>query len=929
MGDASAHIGPPPLIGRDAELAALRAAVARPPMVAFVEGEAGIGKTRLVTELDHVVLATCQPLPDPFPYGALLDCLSQCGNRLRDPGPVTGALRDHLPELADHLPAAPRPLGDPEAERHRMFRAIRELLGSLGPAVLVVDDLHWADAQTCQVLRFVIANPLPELSIVATYRPEELAEQGPLGRTVRVPPGVTRMDLALRPFDSDGVRSMVNAMVGTTLTSDEFAGALLHETAGIPYLVEETVRALRDPKREVRAGTATARRVLAEVGIPVLVRETAQERMRSLPAAARSIAEAAAVLGVAESIDTLGAVAGGADLDQMITLVRSSVLVEHAANHYAFRHPLAARAVRESLPGPWRNELHVRAIRVLSELDRTPHARVAAHAKAVGMTDEWLRYSEMTADAAAEAHDVPTAIDLLCELIADRNVRPRDVNRLASKLCGNALTGLHNPAVLSRVEDLLSDPRLASDVRGDVHLWFGLLLLRETGESDRARAEITHAMDLLGDQPERIARGMAVLAVPYLCTAPIAEHQAWLDRVEDLLDHLPTRALRTAVLATTLGGRLVIGDPSTWQRTTRLPSPAETTEPDEICHLARAHCNLADACAWIGHYQRARTYLRTGLTLAARVGAPYVIGTAEATAVRLDWLTGDWPGLDERIAELVKTYAHLPPLITELNLAAAWLATARGDWAQAERGFRTALDSHATIPVQVAAAGGMAGLLLGRGETAAAERHAERGVAMIRSKEAWVWAGDVVPQAVDCHLARGRVDAADDLVAEMADGLSGTDAPHAQAALAACHARLAPADDGTLYRTAIDLHRGLGLTYRATQLTEQAAHTASPDTAVLASLAEAYDGLGATVDAARCRHIIRSVGVPTPSHRGRRGYGDQLSPREQDIARLVVSGHTNREIAQALFISRRTVEEYVAKVCRKLNAASRNDIRIP
>nr|WP_042185075.1 LuxR family transcriptional regulator [Kibdelosporangium sp. MJ126-NF4]CEL16498.1 large transcriptional regulator [Kibdelosporangium sp. MJ126-NF4]CTQ90450.1 large transcriptional regulator [Kibdelosporangium sp. MJ126-NF4] len=920
------------LIGRDAELAALRATIARPPAVAFVAGEAGIGKTRLVSELaatgrGHVAMASCQPLPDPFPYGVLLDCLSQCGDRLRDPGAVTGALRDHLPELADRLPAAPRSLGDPEAERHRTFRAIRQLLRALGPTVLVLDDLHWADVRTRQVLRFLLADPPPELSVVATYRPEDLPELSPLGHAIRFPAGMARVQLTLSPLDAEGVRALIDGMLGAALASDQFVAAVLHETAGIPYLVEETVRALPDPERDVRV--ADARRVLAEIDVPVLVRETAQERLRSLPAAARSIAEAAAVLGVAESIDTLGAVAGGADVDQMVTLVTSSVLVEHSANHYAFRHPLAARAVRESLPGPWRNELHTRAVRVLSQLDRKPLARLAAHAKAVGMADEWLRYSELAADAAAEARDVPAAIDLLCEMIADRDVRPQDVNRLAAKLCGNALTGLHNPAVLTRVQDLLSDPRLASDVRGDVHLWFGLLLLRETGEGDRARAEIAHAIDLLGDRPERIARGMAVLAVPYLCTAPISEHQAWLDQVEDLLDHLPSRALRTAVLATTLGGRLLMGDPSTWQRAERLPSPAETTEPDEISHLARAHCNLADACTWIGHYQRARAFLRTGLTLAARIGAPYVIGTAEATAVRLDWLTGHWSGLDERIAELLRTYAHLPPLITELNLAAAWLATARGDWTQAERGFRTASGPHATIPVQIAAAGGTAGLLLGRGETAAAVKHAERGVTLIRGKGAWMWAGDVVPQAVDCYLADERAADAHRLVAEMTDGLTGTDAPYAQAALTACQARLATHHEARrLYQTAIDLHRKLGLAYRATQLAEQATHESPPDTTELASLAETYDSLGATVDAARCRHSIRSIGVPTPSHRGRRGYGDELSPREQDVARLVASGHTNREIAQALFISRRTVEEYVAKVCRKLKAASRNDIRI-
>ncbi|MCK2244152.1 MULTISPECIES: AAA family ATPase [unclassified Crossiella] len=900
-----------PLIGRDAELAALRAAIAQPPAVAFVEGEAGIGKSRLVAELAthppaQVVVAACQPLPDPFPYGVLLDCLSHCGDRLREPGPVTGALRDYLPELADRLPPAPPPLGDPEAERHRVFRAFRQLLGALGRVVLVLEDLHWADERTRQVLRFVLADPPPGLSLVLTYRREDLAGAAPLGRALRVPPGVTGTHLVLRPFDVGQVRALINTMPGTRLGVE----AVLRETAGIPFVVEQVLRA-------------------DGPGVPVLVAEAVQERLRNLPAAARALAEAAAVLDVPELGDTLTAVAGEADPAHLVTLVRSAVLAEIPLNRYGFRYPLAARAVRESLPGPRRAELHQRALRVLSRLDHKPLARLAAHAKAAGLTGDWLHYSELAADAAIVRRDLPAAVELLSAVLADAEVRPAEVNRLATKLCATALTGLHDPAVLTRVEDLLADPRLTAEVRGEVRLWFGLLLLRDTGEPDRAEAEIAHAIDQLGDQPDRVARGMAVLAVPYLSTAPIAEHQALLDRVDGVLDQLPTRTLRTAVLATTLGGRLIAGDPSAWSRAARLPSPAEVTDPEEIRHLARAHCNLADACSWIGHHKQARAFLRTGLTLAARVGAPYVTGTAEATTVRLDWLTGQWSGLDERITELVRTYAHLPPVTTELHLAQAWLATARGDWARAESGFHAAVGPHpvaATMPVRIAAAGGLAALLLSRGDPTAAAPHAERGLTLLRAKGAWAWAGDVVPQAVDCYLATGSVDVVQDLLAELADGLIGTDAPYAQATLTACEAKLAAAtgnhESHRLHQSAIEQHQALGLTYRATQLAEQAGATD------FSALAQAYDALGATVDAARCRHRLRGTGVATPSPRGRRGYGSQLSPRERDVARLVAGGHTNREIAETLFLSRRTVEEYVGKVCRKLNVSSRNDIRL-
>ncbi|GAA2965850.1 AAA family ATPase [Actinokineospora diospyrosa] len=937
MGDGVAtpryvRSGSSPMIGRDAELAALLAAARDAPSVAFVEGEAGTGKTRLVTEFAAaaraagawVVTGSCQPLPEPFPYGVLLDCLSQCGERLGEPGPVTGALRDHLPELADRLPPAPRALGDPEAERHRVFRAVRDLLGALGPTVLVLEDLHWADEETRRVLRFVLGNPPPGLSVVATHRRADLPAGAPLGHAFHAPPGVTGINLVLRPLGAADVRAMVDTLVGAAVTSAGFAEVVVRETAGIPFVVEEAVRALRDPVRDVRTEGVAAQRVLAAIDVPVLVADAIQERMAALPAAARSIAEAAAVLEVPEAVEVLDAVAGKASPEDLIALVRSGVLVEAAPNRYGFRHAIGRRAVCAALPGPRRWELHERAAAVLSTVDHLPLVRLSRHAKAAGMTAEWLRYSELAAEAAEDAKDVPTAVDLLSQVLADPLIGAEDTNRLATKLCGYALTGLPGGELTARVEGLLADPRLAPDVRGEVHLWFGLLLQRETEGVDRGAEEIAHAIDLLGDQPERAVRGLAAMAGPYLGSTSIAEYQASLGRVEEIIEHLPTLALRTAMLATTLGGRLIVGDPSTWERIGQLPSPSEVHEPEEIHHLARAHCNLADACSWIGHYPQARKFLRTGIALAERVAASYVVGTAEATAVRLDWLSGRWSGLEQRIDRLVGSYGNLL-LATDLNLTRGWLAAARGDWMRAEGAFEAAAGSY---PVGISAAGGMAGMLLGRGETAAAVGHVDRGVAMLRRKGAWMWSGDILPQAVDCYLATDRAQDAHLLVAETAAGLNGVEAPLAQAAMTACHARLAAAanndeESDRLYQQAIDQYRALGLPYRVTQLAEQAARA---DPAVLDMLAQSYDTLGATVDAARCRHHIRGSGTPTPSRRGRRGYGSELSPREKDVARLLAGGHTNREIAQALFISRRTVEEYVVKVRRKQNAPSRHDV---
>ncbi|MFC7591860.1 AAA family ATPase [Nonomuraea antimicrobica] len=198
-----ASLASPSLVGREPQLRLLVAAVSGPPAVIQVQGEAGIGKTSLVRAATGllpdgtrtVLHGHCQQIREPFPYGPVFDALRHAATAL--PGrdrlsPVTGALRGYLPELAGHLPPAPSPspLDDPRAERHRLFRAVHALLGAAGPVVLVVEDLHWADDGTRDLLRFLTDQPPEGLALVVTFRREELPVPGlPFGHAYRRVPG--------------------------------------------------------------------------------------------------------------------------------------------------------------------------------------------------------------------------------------------------------------------------------------------------------------------------------------------------------------------------------------------------------------------------------------------------------------------------------------------------------------------------------------------------------------------------------------------------------------------------------------------------------------------------------------------------------------------------------------------------------------------
>ncbi|MEV6239707.1 AAA family ATPase [Lentzea sp. NPDC051838] len=937
----------PVLVGRGDQLGALRAAVPDQPAVIMIEGEAGVGKSRLVRELlaadlgpIAVLIGHCQPVGEPFPYGAVLEALRDCVDRLARNrsklSPVAGALTGLLPELAEHLPAPPPSTGDPRADRHRFFRAVRELLGVLGPVLLVVEDLQWADDGSRQLLRFLMGDPPASLSIVVTYRREDVPGGVPLGSAYRPPTGITSAVLELKPLDVAEVRTLTAAILDGETVSAEFAAKLHERTAGIPFVVEETLRALRNPAGAVHADGATARRLLDNVDVPVLLRDAMAERLAALPSDATRLVQAAAVLGVPASASLLGEVASIGDTHAaLMEALSGHVLHEVDARRYGFRHSLAQQAVYDTLSGPDRQQLHHRAVDVLDAVEPRPLVQLAEHSERAGRTSAWLRYGEAAADRAAELGDAGTATALLQRLLLDPGLPASDVDGLAIKLGRVAHHGLdqHDPA--ETLERLLSDRRLSTSARGEVRLYLGVLLIRQAGGIAQARVEIERAISELDARPDLAARGIAVLGLSYLGTTPMSEVQPWLDRLDRARVEAGTVELTMALYANQLGSSMHTGDPSVLPSLHFLPA----TTPGELRQLARAHCNLADALTSTGHLGLCGDLLRDGLRFAAECGALFVASTAYATRARLDWLTGNWSGLAERARGLLDEYRDLLPVASELCLVLGSLAIARGEWAEAtgclsETGAFAPEES--ITPVAIAGCAALARTMLAQDEVTRACADADRGLAIVRAKGVWVWATELGPVAVAAFLAGGREADAKKLVDDFARGIEGRDAPMAVAALAWCRAQLAevrcPHDAVSLYREASDLYSALPAPYLAALAAEREATCLLPSehekaTELLSALVDTFDALGATRDAARCRHLLRSSGGGKPSRRGRRGYGNELSPREQEVARLLAAGHTNRKIADVLFLSPRTVEQHAARVLRKLGVSSRADLQ--
>ncbi|WP_329041368.1 LuxR C-terminal-related transcriptional regulator [Streptomyces sp. NBC_00178] len=883
-----------------------------------------MGKSRLIREaVGHPVLGpgrgagvtllagACPPLREPFPYGPVFDVLRTLEGAVpAGLNPVCGALRPYMPELAGRLPPAPDPLADPAAAAHRLFRAVRALLAATAPVVLVVEDLHWADDGTRDLLRFLVDDPPPGLSTVLSYRREDLPGGSlPLGRAYRHPPGVTSVLIPLVPLDVTGVRTLAAALTGGDVPT-AVAERLHGRTAGIPFVLEFV---LEDPAELDGSGGA----------VPALLQEAMTERLAGLSAPAAASVHAAAVLRVPATEELIGAVAGqkgDAAADALREALLAGVLHDIGDDRYGFRHGLAQQAVYEGLLRLDRRRLHRRVVTVLAAQDNPPLVQLSYHAKESGDLDIWRGYAEQAAQSARELGDTALAVELYEQLLDDPGLPEADRARMAVRLSRAALVGLayrRSSRLLRRIVSSAPSVDLPDAVRGEIRLNLGLLLNNQAGRHEQGRLDTEAAVDELHDQPELAARGMAGLAMPVWGEHHESVYVRWAERAEELAARHGDRALRIAVRGNHLALRVGLGrgDEACAEALALLGEPAERAEQVQ---LARMCANLTDVCAWVGRDADAGRFSAEGMRLAEAAGAPFMRGIIEGTALRMAWTRGRWQGLAEAARGVLADAPGLSGIESDAHLVVGLLAETRGEWGQALGHLEAAAlgdPSNAPAPALAVASAAAVRVLLERGEVPEACAEADRALGRVRRKGVWGWAAELVPAAVAAYARAGRAVAAGELVAEFEAGLGDRDAPAARAALAAC--RGAHAEAAVLFAA-------LPAPYPAALCAEAAAS----DVEQLAAVAARFEALGATRDAARCRSALRGSGVARTggSPRGRRGYGNELSPRERDVARLVATGHTNRQIAELLFLSPRTVEQHVAKVLRKLDVATRAEV---
>ena len=533
----------PVLIGREEQLTlledALLSARRGEGSVVALAGEAGVGKTRLATELAEqaerigvsVLTGGCTEADLALPYLPFLEAIGNflAGVDVQMIREALGPAGDELGQLFPQLGTATAAPAGMDGGKLRLFEAILALLqisADQSGLLLIVEDLHWADASTRELLDYLTRRikQLP-LLVLVTYRRDEMHRKHPLAPVIQ---GWKRSRLAmvvdLYPLDARGVEDMVRAILDERDVSGEFRDFLLERTEGNPFVLEEMLKEAIDRGDVYRTETGWDRKAIEEMGIPPTVADNIMLRVERLDPDQADLLRAAAVVGRSFGYDTLREMTA-ADERVLQTALEAFVrqqLVEddpHARGRYWFRHALTREAIYDDLIVPRRQKLHARAADVLRAAG-APAADVAGHLLQAGSVAEAV---PLLLEAAREAHDrsgYEEAINLYERAIP--HLEGIERSRVLCMTGEIAWTGRGPAAAVEYLETGIADLEAHGETIEAAH--FRLILGRcywERGDHVPAMAEYERARETL--EP---AGASADLALAYLRLSAMHSFQA-------------------------------------------------------------------------------------------------------------------------------------------------------------------------------------------------------------------------------------------------------------------------------------------------------------------------------------------------------------------------------------------------------------------
>jgi DNA-binding CsgD family transcriptional regulator/tetratricopeptide (TPR) repeat protein len=984
-GEMGGRVASPTFVGRVEELQALEAARGRvadaDPAVVLVGGEAGVGKTRLIAELTArcaaegmwVLVGGCVPVGNgALPYAPIVQALRVL---LAEVG--VGAVRELVgpswPELARLLPALGEPdrSGRPDQADHaRLFELLLGLLGRLGeqaPLVLVVEDLHWADQSTRDLLAFLVRNVRRErVLVVITHRNDEPGQQrlgpylaeldrgGPMQR-LEVP----RLNRAQTAVQLTGI---LGAAPAAALVDGVFA-----RSEGNPFFTEELLAAVQAGSRE----------------LPPTVGDLLRGRVQALSEPARQVLAVVAVAGRPAPHQLLAAIAG-LDGRALVTALREAVahqllVTRPGEDGYTFRHALLGEVVEADLLPGERTRLHAACAQALASwpelgeaASAAAKAELAVHWDAAGEPARALPARVEAGIAAERARAFPEAArhyQRALELwtLVPEPGRPAGLDRvdlLTRAADAVALAGTVEHAISLLEEALRATDCAVEPVRAAV-------LLARLGDH-RRMVEAAPAALAAYEAAERLlagaspsAEGARVLAAHALallatwrpeeaispCEEAIRIARAVGDRAEE------ARALNI------LGGCLT--DLGEMDRAIGLLLEARriAEEVGEAETVVRTYVDLCYALALAGRGQDALADAQDGYLRACQLGLEHATGSLVAAALAWQLLdSGRWGECERLLGELLSADSWDA---FELHSVKGRLLTRRGAF--------TAARTENSLAVQLSPPTWRAFQLQGVAELALWQGHHDEAETAVA--EGLRWWSEYDPAAALPHLfapwaaltfrleadratraaarqtpdevAAARQRAAPVLAA--LDRLTAAASPQAAYPEVACNLLLARAELSRLEGRSDP--EGWQTSAAAWERLER------PFEAAYAGFHQAEALLAGGVSRPQVEPILRrahqtavTLGagplrreIELLAQRGRLRLDEHAQPsaapralpspatslgltrREVEVLTLVAEGRTNRQIGQALFITPKTAGVHVSRILAKLGVAHRGE----